>query len=79
MDSEASVVDQQVISRPIAMSISSGRFVIMANSDPDETYSKEETERRREAALKRMLATPHKPQEKLKKANSKSGRAARKH
>jgi hypothetical protein len=25
-----------------------------------ETYSQEETERRREAALKRMLATPHK-------------------
>jgi len=38
----------------------------MAKSDP-ETYSKEETERRREAALKRMLATPHKPHEKLKK------------
>ena len=29
--------------------------------DPNETYSEEETERRREAALKRMLATPHKP------------------
>jgi hypothetical protein len=27
----------------------------------DETYSEEETERRREAALKVMLATPHKP------------------
>lgn len=26
-----------------------------------ETYSEEETEARREAALKRMLATPHKP------------------
>lgn len=38
----------------------------MAKSDP-ETYSEEETERRREAALKRMLATPHKPHEKLKK------------
>jgi hypothetical protein len=35
---------------------------IMAN-DPkdDETYSEEETVRRREAALKRMLQTPHKP------------------
>ena len=32
----------------------------MSKADP-ETYSKEETERRREAALKRMLATPHKP------------------
>ena len=28
-----------------------------------ETYSEEETERRREAALKRMLATPHRPHE----------------
>jgi len=39
----------------------------MANSNPDETYSEEETTARAEAALKRMLATPHKPQEKLKK------------
>lgn len=35
-------------------------------SKADETYSEVETERRREAALKRMLATPHKPHEKLK-------------
>jgi hypothetical protein len=27
----------------------------------EETYSEEETVARREAALKRMLATPHKP------------------
>lgn len=27
----------------------------------DETYSEEETEARRETALKRLLATPHKP------------------
>jgi hypothetical protein len=27
----------------------------------DETYSEEETERRREATLKAMLAMPHKP------------------
>jgi hypothetical protein len=27
----------------------------------DEQYSEAETERRREAALKRMLSTPHKP------------------
>ena len=27
----------------------------------DETYSEEETVARREAALKRMLSTPHKP------------------
>ncbi len=37
-------------------------------ADNNETYSEEETERRREAALKRMLATPHKPHDKLKKA-----------
>jgi len=33
----------------------------MADSKSDETYSEEETVARREAALKRMLATPHKP------------------
>jgi hypothetical protein len=32
----------------------------MANPS-DETYPEDETERRREAALKVMLATPHKP------------------
>lgn len=38
-------------------------------SDPksDETYSEEETVKRREAALKRMLNTPHKPQKDSKK------------
>ena len=30
-----------------------------------ETYSEEETERRREAALKRLLKTPHKPHKPL--------------
>jgi hypothetical protein len=36
--------------------------------DPtEETYSEEETVRRREAALKRMLATPHKPHKDSKK------------
>jgi hypothetical protein len=37
-------------------------------SDPklEETYSEEETVRRREAALKRMLATPHKPHKQAK-------------
>ena len=35
--------------------------------DPEESYSEEETKRRAEAALKRMLATPHKPHEKMKK------------
>jgi hypothetical protein len=32
----------------------------------DETYSEAETKRRSEAALKRMLATPHKPHAPLK-------------
>lgn len=38
----------------------------------NETYSEEETKRREEAALKRMLATPHKPHEKLKKGGTKT-------
>jgi hypothetical protein len=33
----------------------------------DEIYSEEETVRRREAALKRMLQTPHKPHKDSKK------------
>jgi hypothetical protein len=33
----------------------------MANKPQDETYSEEETVARREAALKKMLQTPHKP------------------
>jgi hypothetical protein len=33
----------------------------MDNDDSDETYSEAETIARREAALKRALATPHKP------------------
>jgi hypothetical protein len=41
----------------------------MADSK-DETYSEEETKRRADAALKRMLQTPHKPQ----KAIEQSGR-----
>jgi hypothetical protein len=42
----------------------------MTKSDPNETYSEEETVARREAALKRAFATPHKPHEKLKKKES---------
>jgi hypothetical protein len=42
----------------------------MTKPDP-ETYSEEETKRRREAALKRMLATPHKPHGNAKKPKRK--------
>lgn len=35
-----------------------------------ETYSEEETVARREAALKRMLKTPHKPHKESKKSRS---------
>jgi hypothetical protein len=39
----------------------------MAAPDKEETYSEEETVARREAALKRMLQTPHKPHKESKK------------
>ena len=37
-------------------------------------YSEAETVRRREATLKRMLSTPHKPHEPLKAAKKKSNK-----
>lgn len=43
----------------------------MAKTPDEETYSEEETVRRREAALKRMLATPHKPHKPLGKRRAK--------
>ena len=39
----------------------------MADPKEGETYSEEETVARREAALKRMLTTPHKPHKESKK------------
>jgi len=39
----------------------------MAETSEDETYSEAETVARREAALQRMLASPHKPQENIGK------------
>jgi hypothetical protein len=43
----------------------------MRNDPSNETYSEEETVKRREAALKRMLQTPHKPQKDSKKGRGK--------
>jgi hypothetical protein len=37
----------------------------MTATPKDETYSEEETKRRADAALKRMLQTPHKPHKPL--------------
>jgi hypothetical protein len=45
----------------------------MADPKTEETYSEEETVARREAALKRMLATPHKPHKDSKKSAAKRG------
>jgi len=46
----------------------------MSDKDlPKDTYSEEETVARREAALKRMLATPHKPHKAAKKGRSAGG------
>jgi len=42
----------------------------MADPKSEETYSEEETVKRREAALKRMLNTPHKTQKDSKKPRS---------
>jgi hypothetical protein len=40
----------------------------MAGDPKEETYSEEETKRRADAALKRMLQTPHKPHKQRKGA-----------
>jgi hypothetical protein len=51
----------------------------MAKSPKDDQFSDEETTARAEAALKRMLATPHKPHSEMKigkrkaKTNAKAG------
>ena len=42
------------------------------DSKDDDTYSEAETVERREAALKRMLATPHKPH-RAKRADKPAG------
>ena len=51
----------------------------MSDTDPkEETYSEEETVARREAALKRMLATPHKPHKLGGQAEARPPRRSRK-
>jgi hypothetical protein len=53
--------------------------MLMATSkETDEYYDRAETERRRETALKRMLATPHKPHKPIGKKNSKKKSASSK-
>jgi len=59
-----------MLARMGTLAIVRGSFM----SKPDqetETYSEEETKARAEAALKRMLATPHKPQEEVKRGKPK--------
>lgn len=49
----------------------------MAKTDNEsETYSEAETKARAEAALKRMLATPHKPHKAEKKGRKRPSAAA---
>jgi hypothetical protein len=43
----------------------------MPDTPSEETYSEEETKRRADAALKRMLQTPHKPHKESKKGERK--------
>ena len=47
-------------------------------AEPEETYSEEETERRREAALKRLLATPPQPNIKKGRAEARPDRSRKK-
>jgi hypothetical protein len=42
----------------------------MSSKPTDDQYSTEETERRREGALKRMLTTPHQPHKPIGKAKT---------
>lgn len=44
----------------------------MTHPSKNDTYSEAEIEARREAALKRMLATPHKPHKASKKGDGES-------
>jgi len=68
MDSSCSSFAQLTAARPYSRKNSSARDVMyglkaMSDTDQkqDDTYSEAETVARREAALKRAFATPHKP------------------
>ena len=50
----------------------------MTKSQPDEQYSEDETVRRREATLKRLLNTPHKSQKPLGVRKRKAAKKVRK-
>jgi hypothetical protein len=43
----------------------------------DEKYSEQETAKRRDAALQRMLATPHQPHKPLKRNRAKKAKPSR--
>ncbi len=47
----------------------------MKDGNSDDTYSEAQTEARREAALKRMLATPHKPHKPIGKRGKESSQS----
>lgn len=45
----------------LVMSVAASERILLMIDTPKDTYSEAETDARREAALKRMLATPPKP------------------
>lgn len=50
----------EAVSNRLPVMVTGGKVADMTNTPDSETYSEEETVARREAALKRMLATPPK-------------------
>ena len=70
-----SMPDHASIESPTAFLNSSNSLVFVSMDKTEETYSEEETECRREAALRQMLVTPHKPQEPIGKKRKKSSQS----